>query len=192
VGNAMHLMQKILKARLPLALVVLMVAGLVLLGRGWWCSCESWRLWSFDVQSRHNSQHIVDWYTFSHITHGFIFYALLQALLPRLSFLSRLSSAVALEGLWELLENSPIIIERYRAVTMALDYYGDSIANSCADVGFCSLGFLFAARVPWRVTLAVAIAFELFTLFMIRDNLTLNVLMLLWPLEFIRVWQAAI
>lgn len=177
---------------LPLAITALMVFGLFLLGRGWWCSCESWILWSFEVQSRHNSQHIIDWYTFSHITHGFIFYAVLQALFPRLALLTRFSAAVAIEAIWELLENSPFIIERYRTVTMALDYYGDSIANSCADVGFCSLGFLFAARVPWRVTLSVAITFEVFTLFMIRDNLTLNVLMLLWPLEFIRVWQSAV
>ncbi len=98
--------------------------------------------------------------------------------------------AVAFEGFWELLENSPLIIERYRAVTVSLSYNGDSVLNSMADIGWMTLGFLIASRLPVWASVALGIAFELFTLIMIRDNLTLNVLMLVWPIDAIRVWQA--
>lgn len=160
------------------------------------CECGTIRLWQGVVESAENSQQIADWYSFSHVIHGFLFYGAahllwrrfgLQALSPRWA----LALAVLVEGAWEILENSPIIIDRYRAVTVSWGYSGDSVLNSFCDMAFMSLGFLFAARVPAMVTVGVGLAFELFTLAMIRDNLALNVLMLAYPLESVREWQAA-
>lgn len=160
------------------------------------CPCGTIRLWQGVVESAENSQQISDWYSFSHVIHGFLFYggahllwrkAGLTAISPHWA----LGLAVLVEGSWEILENSPIIIDRYRAVTISFGYSGDSVLNSFCDMGFMALGFVFAGRMPALVTAAVAVAFELFTLAMIRDNLTLNVLMLAWPLEAVREWQAA-
>lgn len=160
------------------------------------CPCGTIRLWQGVVESAENSQQISDWYSFSHVIHGFLFYgaahllwrkAGLRALSPRWA----LALAVLVEGSWEILENSPIIIDRYRAVTISWGYSGDSVLNSFCDMAFMALGFVFASRVPAMMTVVVAIVFELFTLAMIRDNLTLNVLMLAWPVEEVRQWQAA-
>src|SRR3546814_14248672 len=104
----------------------------------------------------------------------------------------RMTAAVAIEAAWEVAENSPAIINRYRAVTLAYDYYGDSILNSASDIGFMMLGFFIARRLPVMATIAIAIMMELFTLAMIRDHLTLNVLMLVWPVDAIRLWQAGL
>ena len=148
------------------------------------------------VQSAENSQHIADWYSFSHVMHGLLFYFFAHVLWRRWKLLGgkpaswALPIAVAFEGMWELLENSPIIINRYRAVTVSLGYNGDSVLNSLSDISFMVIGFLIASRIPARWSLVLAIAFELFTLAMIRDNLTLNVLMLVWPIDAIRLWQA--
>ncbi|MDF8333956.1 DUF2585 domain-containing protein [Novosphingobium cyanobacteriorum] len=162
------------------------------------CPCGMVRFWAGEVQSAENSQQITDWYSFSHLIHGMLFYGVAH-LLWRRAGLGRwlpartwaLPLAVLVEGSWELLENSPIIIDRYRAVTISYGYSGDSVLNSASDIACMVLGFLFAARVPARLTIAVALAFELFTLAMIRDNLTLNVLMLASPIEAVRQWQAA-
>ncbi len=137
-----------------------------------------------------NSQHIADWYTFSHITHGFVFYAIARLLLPGRPVGLWLIAATLAEMSWEVLENSPFIIDRYRQATIAVGYSGDSILNSVADGGWMILGFLFAARMPWKVTLAMALFFEAFTLWKIRDNLTLNVVMLIAPIDAVRDWQA--
>ena len=166
--------------------------------RPWICECGTVKLWHGVVQSAENSQHIGDWYTFSHVIHGLIFYAGAHILWRRWNLFDgaptrwALPIAVAIEASWEILENSPMIIERYRAVTASFGYSGDSIVNSMADIGWMSLGFWLAARLPWKVSLALGIVFELFTLFMIRDNLTLNVLMLVWPVDAVRVWQAGL
>lgn len=160
------------------------------------CRCGQVKLWWGEVQSAENSQHLADWYSFSHVIHGLLFYFLAWLLWRRWKLFGgrpavwALPIAVAFEGFWELLENSPIIIERYRAVTISYGYEGDSVVNSLADIGFMAVGFLVAARVPVRLSIAMAIGFELFTLAMIRDNLTLNVLMLVSPVEAIRAWQA--
>ena len=149
------------------------------------------------MQSAENSQQIADWYTFSHIIHGIVFYALAHLFWRRWRLFDGAPAAwafpiaVALEASWELLENSPMIIDRYRSVTMSYGYAGDSILNSMADIGWMSLGFWLAAKLPWKASLALTIAFELMTLIVIRDNLTLNVLMLVSPVDAIRVWQAA-
>ena len=148
------------------------------------------------VQSAENSQHIADWYSFSHVIHGLLFYGAAHMLWRRWGWLKAvptrwaLALAVAVEAAWEILENSPIIIDRYRAVTVSWGYEGDSVVNSLADIGCMVLGFWLAARLPWKASLALGLAFELFTLWTIRDNLTLNVLMLVWPVEAVKTWQA--
>lgn len=154
------------------------------------CACGSVKLWHGIVQSSENSQHLSDWYTMSHIIHGFIFFGLGRLLLKKWPLGLALCAAILVEGAWEILENSPIIINRYREVTMSYGYAGDSIINSMADIAWMTFGFFLASRLPWKVTLALALFFEVFTAYMIRDNLTLNVLMLVAPVESVKEWQA--
>jgi hypothetical protein len=155
------------------------------------CPCGSVKLWTGAVWSAENSQQISDWYSLSHIIHGFLFYGLLWAVLPGKARSWALPLAVLIEGSWELLENSPIIIDRYRAATAAVGYSGDSILNSMSDILMMVIGFAVARRLPLWGTVAIALFFELLALAVIRDNLTLNVLMLTYPIEAIKAWQAA-
>jgi hypothetical protein len=171
-------------------LISLQALALHAFGQPLICTCGVVQLWVGDVTSAELSQQIADWYTFSHIIHGFLFYAALHLLLPRASIGARLALAVGIEAGWEIFENTPLIIERYRQSALAAGYVGDSVLNSVSDTLAATLGFLLARRLPVAATVVVAIAFELFTGVMIRDNLTLNVLQLLDPTEAVSRWQA--
>jgi hypothetical protein len=176
------------------ALIVLILIGLVAvilasMGHVLICRCGYVKLWHGVVFSSENSQHLSDWYTFSHVIHGFAFYGLLWLVGRRWSVGTRLILAVVIEGGWEIFENTDFVINRYREATISLDYYGDSVINSISDILAMVLGFLLAARLPVRLVVALVVVMELGVGYAIRDNLTLNIIMLVHPAEWIRTWQ---
>jgi hypothetical protein len=170
-------------------LAVVLAVTLLSMGRLPWCTCGTIKLWHGEVFSSENSQQFTDWYTFSHIVHGLLFYAVLWLIGRRWPLGIRFLIAMGVEVGWEVLENTDYIINRYREDTAAFNYYGDSVLNSVGDYLAAMLGFFLAARLPLRATIVAAVLLEAIPAFVIRDNLTLNVIMLIHPVEAIREWQ---
>jgi hypothetical protein len=175
---------------ITIALIIAATAFMLFaLGRVPICECGYVKIWHGNVWSSENSQHIGDWYTFSHIIYGFIFYGLAKVLMLRYSLGSRLTLVVFIKAVWEIIENTDFVINRYREATISLNYYGDSIVNSVSDITAMILGFLLATRLPVWALVAIGLGLELFAAYGARDNLVLNVLMLLWPIEAVKQWQ---
>ena len=180
------------RRRAALVVAGMLIVAIVYLrwqGRVWWCAAGDWWPVSLKVQSEHNSQHLFVAYSLSHVLHGLLFAGLFW-LVPRMSYAWKFTLATAIEVFWELLENSPIIINRYREATISLGYTGDSIVNSLGDIASYMFGFWIARKLGLWISIAIFVATELLMLWLIRDNLALNVLMLLWPIDAIRKWQA--
>lgn len=173
-------------------LVILTTAAVLwLMGRPPICTCGEVDWWVNRSNSPRTSQMLADWYSLSHLVHGFLFYAAFALLLRKTPVERRFLYAVALESAWELVENSPAIIQRYREATIALGYNGDSILNSLSDIAMMAAGFLLARRLPVWASVLLVLTLELIPLHVIRDNLTLNIWMLLAPNDWVRAWQAA-
>ena len=175
------------------ALIVLVAAAaiLVAMGRHPICTCGTVDLWVGLRDSPKTSQMLADWYSFSHIVHGLLFYAALWLVARKWPVERRFIAALLIEASWEVIENTPFIIDRYRTATAALGYNGDSVINSLSDIAMMIVGFLAARKLPVWAAILLLIVLELIPLYVIRDNLTLNVWMLLWPDKALAAWQAA-
>ncbi len=177
------------KPLITLALVLgASIAILWAMGRPPICTCGAVTIWGQVGPAQ--SQMLADWYSFSHIVHGFLFYAAFAWLMPKVSVERRFVAAMLVEAAWELFENTPMVIDRYREATIALGYSGDSILNSASDITMMAVGFLAARRLPVWASIAIVLLLEVIPLIVIRDNLTLNIVMLLAPNDAIRGWQA--
>jgi hypothetical protein len=175
---------------LAIALVLAAHVGLLRAeGRRWWCACGQPNLWTGDANGPHNSQHLFDPYSLTHVLHGLILCGVLAYALPRLAPAWRLFVAVVIEVGWELIENTNFVIERYRTATLALGYQGDSVANSLGDVLSCIVGFVVARRIGVRASLVLFVVIEAVLLVWIRDSLFLSALMLVHPIGAIKAWQ---
>ncbi len=179
----------------PYALTAAIIVGtaiiLLWMGRIPMCKCGYIKLLHLETMSSENSQHLMDWYTPSHVLHGFIFYFVLWLVARKLSFGWKLSIATLVEAAWEIAENTDAVINRYREVTIALDYFGDSVLNSVADIFAMIAGFYVARVLPVWASIAIIIVSEVVVIYFIRDGLALNIIMLLYPLDAIREWQGA-
>jgi len=178
---------------IALFIIVLAIGILFSMGRIPFCKCGVISLWSSDVMSNQQSQQLFDPYAFTHVIHGFLFYFLLWAFFrKRLNVWQRLLIAIALASSWEVLENTNYVINRYREATISLDYYGDSIFNSVGDIISMIVGFMLAYKLPTKVSIGVVVLIELLLLYFIRDNLTINIIMLVHPIKAIKLWQAGV
>jgi len=158
-------------------------------GRVWWCQAGDVSPWAWNIWSTHNSQHIIDPYSFTHVLHGVLEFWLIGLVFRRMPLAWRLVLAVMIESSWEIAENSAYIIERYRAATISLDYFGDSVINSLADIVCCATGFVIAYNLRFWRSLAFFLTTEAILILTIRDSLLINIIMLIYPLEAIKVWQ---
>ncbi len=182
---------------ITIGICVLVVAVTILIlkvmGRPFISNSGTVKLWHAEVVSSENSQHLSDWYSFTHIVHGFLFFFLLWLISKKIPQIRKFSVgfviAVVMESIWEVIENTDFIINRYREATIALDYFGDSIINSTADILFMSLGFMMASRLSVLASVSFVAGSELLLAIVIRDNLALNILMLIYPIDAIKEWQ---
>ena len=171
------------------AILLTAIISLNVQGRVWWCDAGDAWPWSWQVNSRHNSQHVIDPYTFTHILHGILEFWLIGLVFRKVPLAWRFVIAIFIESSWEVVENTNYVINRYREATISLDYYGDSIINSLADIISCGIGFAIAYRVRLWWSAAIFFATEAVLLILIRDSLLLNILMLVWPLDGVKQWQ---
>ena len=167
------------------------IISLNLQGRILWCPAGDALPWSFDIWSQHNSQHVIDPYSFTHVLHGILEFWLIGLVFWKLPMAWRLVLAIFIESTWEVAENTNYVINRYREATISLDYFGDSIINSIADIVCCGLGFGIAYKLRFAWSFALFAATEAILLLTIRDSLVINVIMLIYPLDAIRQWQTA-
>ncbi len=170
-------------------LLALTVIVLRLEGRRWWCACQQFFIWAGDTKSSHCSQHLFDPYAFTHVLHGVALCGILALAFPRLPGAWGFVLTLAVEAVWEIVENSSLVIDRYRTATAALGYEGDTIVNAVGDIGSCLAGWAVARRLGWRWSIALWLVVEVVLLFWIRDNLFLNVVMLLFPVDALKQWQ---
>jgi hypothetical protein len=178
--------------RIHLSLILVVTPLIIFLeGQPAWCHCGRPYLWITSGWSPHTSQHVFDPYSFTHFLHGLLLYFALAACWPSLSVPWRLTITALLEALWEILENSPAVVARFRAQTAAAEYSGDSIANTLGDLAACLAGFWIAQRIGWRWSAVIFVLVEVALLLTIRDSLLLTVVMLIYPSESLRQWQAA-
>jgi len=173
--------------------IVMVTAAIVLAfqGRVWWCQAGDMSPWAWNIWTAHNSQHLIDPYSFTHVLHGMIEFWLLGLIFRKMPLAWRLFLAVLIEGGWEVLENTNFIINRYREETISLDYFGDSIINSLSDIVCCAAGFVIAYKLRFWRSLALFIATELILIATIHDSLIINIIMLIHPVEAIKHWQMA-
>lgn len=176
---------------IALAVLAAGAMALWLMGQPVLCRCGTVALWSGDIWSNQNSQQVADPYSFTHVTHGLLFFFALLPLARWLALSWRLVAATLIEVSWEVAENTDAVINRYREATISLDYFGDSVLNSSFDVLFCIVGFVIASRLPWRASVAAVVLMEVGLALTIRDSLLLNIVMLLYPVDAIREWQLA-
>jgi hypothetical protein len=172
-------------------LILFVIAAIVLniQGRVWWCEAGDYVPWSWLIWSRHNSQHLIDPYTFTHILHGVAEFWIISLIFRKVPLVWRLAIAVGIEGTWEVVENTNTVIQRYREATISLDYYGDSIINSLSDMTACATGFLIAYKIRFWRSLILFLLTEIILVLWIRDSLLINILMLFYPVEAIKTWQ---
>ncbi len=180
-----------LPSSLAVAVVLLMVVVLRTQGRIWWCKFGDYAPYINDAWSRHTSQHLFDPYSLTHVLHGFLFCWILSLILRKASFGWRFFLAILAESAWEVVENSNWIIEKYRANTASLDYFGDSVLNSVGDVLACGFGFWLACKLGWKLALAVFLLTEIILILWIHDSLLINIIMLIHPVEAIKNWQTS-